>query len=220
MKTEIPRRACAALAIALLALAPPATAAANARDRLFETGALAELPAGSVLSFARERAAPAGQGVEAIADGALTVRVSDGPGGATVAETRFDEPEREIVVPPSPTTAAHPALLVFLETTVGSVSDLTGGSPFYIKNRFIEGFAQPAAVEPVELTFAGAPVAGERMLFRPFEGDPNVGRIGPLADLELAFVISDAVPGHLYSAEATATGYRHSLALQGIEAAR
>jgi hypothetical protein len=81
---------------------------------LLETGALAGLPAGSALLFARERTAPAGQGVESIAGGALAIRVADGPDGVTVAHTRFDEPEREVAHPPSPTTAAHPPCSCFL----------------------------------------------------------------------------------------------------------
>lgn len=221
MKSSLPNlaRGGAVLAVAALVLASTGPAEADARDRLFATGQLAGVPAGSVLAFSRDRAVPANGGLEPI-EGALTIEIAAEGSAPTEARVRFNQAEREVVMPPSPTTAAHPALLVFLETTVDSLSELTGGSPFYIKNRFIEAFAEPNSVETIELDFAGEIVAAERLLFRPFLGDPNADGLGPLAGLELAFVLSEAVPGELYSASATGGNYKHVLILESTEEGR
>ena len=221
MKTSLPSAARAPLAVlaAALALALPLEAAADARDRLFATGTLAALPADLVLAFSRELEVPAESEVEPIRDGALTIAIAEGEGEdrGTLAQARFDQAEREVLMPPSPTTAAHPALLVFLETTVHSLSELTGGSPHYLRNRFIEAFAEPASVEAVEVDWGGGTAAAEEILFRPLEDDPHAAELGPLTELELAFVLSDDVPGGLYSAAATGGAYGHHLTLQSVE---
>lgn len=211
------RTAWAAVLMAALLLATPA-AAAEPRDQLFQTGMLSTLPAEAVLTYSRHRTVPDWAEIEVIEDGALTIRIEAGE-GATRAAVRIDEPEREVVLPPAPTTAGHPALLIFLESTVNSLAAISGGSPFYIKNRFIESFAEPVSVEPVALHFAGTQVDGERMLFRPFEGDPNGDKLGALSGLELAFVLSEAVPGRLASASASATGgaFSHVIEIETAE---
>ena len=219
MKSHLLSRAQAGLAVlaASLALVLPQTAVADARDRLFETGTLAELPVGAILVFTRTREVPPGGGIEAVPEGELTIRIAGTDAGTTEAHVRFDRAARDVSLPPSPTTAAHPALLVFLETTVQSLSEITGGSPHYLKNRFIGAFAEPASVERIELELGGRRVPAERMLFRPFEGDPHADELGSMAGLELVFILSDAVPGELYSASARGGDYAHELALESAE---
>lgn len=207
----------AMLLVAALALAAP-SGAAEPRDRLFQAGTLASLPAEAVLTFSRDRTVPDGSDVEVITDGGLTIRIAAGAsGGGTSAAVSFDEPDREVRLPAAPTSGGHPALLVFLESTVSSLSAISGGSPYYLKNRFIESFAQPVSVEPATVAFAGTEVPGERMLFRPFEGDDNADRLGALAELELVFVLSPSVPGGLASASAEGGGFRHAIVLETAE---
>lgn len=204
MRIDLP-----ALGLALALAAAPA-GADEATDRLFAPGALADVASGATLTFARTRAVPDGARVDPIEDGTVTVAIR--PEGE-LADVRFEEGGRPAGLPPTPVQAAHPVLLLFLETAHKSVAELTGGSPFYVKNRFIESFAS-AEVEPVT-TPTGA---GEKLVYRPFEGDPNTDRMGELAALELTFVLSDAVPGGLYSATASAGGYSESIAFSGTEA--
>lgn len=208
-----------ALCCALVLLAAAGTAP-EPRDRLFRAGALEPLPAGTVLTFTRSRAVPPGADPGAIPDGRLTIEVSaSADGSGTVAGVSFDEADRQVVLPPAPTSAGHPVLLVFLESTVNSLARIAGGSPFYIRNRFIEAFDEPSAVEPLVVGVAGTEVAGERLTFRPFEADPNRERMGALAELELRFVLSQEVPGGLVSATATAGEFSHVITLQGTEVA-
>lgn len=210
MRHDRSRRALASFAMILALGAPAWAVAVDATERLFAPGALVEVPNGAVLVFERRRSLPEGASIDPIETG--SVRVALGPNGERV-DVSFDEVGREIVLPPSPASAAHPVLLLFLETTHTSVAALTGGSPYYIKNRFIESFQSAAELSSVQIDGDDA----ERLVYRPFEDDPNAGRMGPLAALELAFVLSDTVPGGLVSAAASAGDYAESMTFERLE---
>ena len=201
------------LAIAsLTGLLATASLAETPTDRLFAPGGLEQVAAGTTLEFAQSRDVPEGAALEPLAEGNMSIAI----GNAETAAVSFDLPERRVTLPPHPRAAAHPALLVFLEMTNGSVATLSGGSPHYIKNRFIESFQAAPAITDVEVDYAGG-TAAERIVYRPFQNDPNAGRMGALAALELAFVLSDTVPGGLYSATASAGAYSESLTMEDGE---
>ncbi len=70
---------------------------------------------------------------------------------------------------------------------------------------------------------AGTPVAADRTTIRPFAEDPNRDRMGPFANLELSFLLSDAVPGRIAALEALAeppdgtAAFRESYVFSTIE---
>ena len=187
----------------LLALAAPLHAG-EAQERLFAPGVLDQVPTGAHLVFRHTREGSFDTArLPAIADGKLDLGLAEADGRRAAQVTLSDagRTRSQATLP----AAGNPVLLVFLETSLRSMAALTGGSPFYLRNRIREAFAQQDAREPVEIELGGAPVAGERLVFRPFEDDPNRARMGAFADLELSVVVGDAVPGRLARLQA-ATG--------------
>ncbi len=180
----------------LLALAPP-LAAGEAQDRLFAVGVLDDVATGTRLIFHHERTGSFDTTVvPTIADGEIEMARAPGDANGRVAEVTLRDAGRDRTLDPLPAAAGHPLLLVFLETVVRDVSRLTGGSPFYIRNRMREALrGQNAAVEPVAIERSGAPIDGERLVFRPFADDPNRAKLGELAGLEIRVTLSDAAPG-------------------------
>ncbi|CAN5812578.1 hypothetical protein BH23PSE1_BH23PSE1_12030 [soil metagenome] len=191
------------LAAALAAL--PAAAVAESGG-LFGTGGFEDVEPGERVVFRHERSGdarlPAITGGEAVillaeaeADGARELRVSLISGGRTLP------------VPPMPAEAANPILLIFLENTVRHMAELTGGSPFYIRNRMREAlWLAGGPGEAVTIETEGGTVDGQRVAIRPFAEDPNRAAMGAFAELRISFVLSDAVPGGIARLDARAGG--------------
>lgn len=182
-------------------------AAGEAQDRLFATGVLDGTATGQRLVFAHERGGSLDTGrVQPIAGGEIELALIPGEAGERQAEVTLREGERVRSRATLSAGGGHPLLVVFLETTARNVATLTGGSPFYLRNRMREALAAQNVVEPVEMVRDGSPMAAERLVFRPFAADPNRARLGAFADLELRVVVSDAVPGGFERFEAEAPG--------------
>lgn len=181
--------------------------AGEAQDRLFATGVLEPVPTGQRLIFGHARGGTFDSTrLSPIVAGEMAVTLAEtasGTGGREARATARDGP-RERLLLTVPVTAGHPLLLIFLESTVRDIAALTGGSPFYIRNRIREALAADDRVEPVEVRVAGGRAAGELLVFRPFTDDPNRSKLGDLAELEIRVLLSDAVPGGIVRLEATA----------------
>lgn len=193
--------------IAGLAFAALATLAqaGEAQDRLFATGVLDAVAPDTRLVYDYTRQgqfeSPA---VEPIADGSLTLAIVDAAEDGRAAQVTLDAAARSSEFAPFPADAGNPVFLIFLEESVRVMSALTGGSPFYIRNRMREALGTAGEVEPVEVEAGGETVEATRLSFRPFAEDPNAARMQGFAGLTLTFVMSDAVPGAFVSLEAVA----------------
>lgn len=84
---------------------------------------------------------------------------------------------------PFPVSGGDPVLVFFLEQTARDMARLTGGSPFYIRNRIKEAIFGGGRIER----------DGDRSVasFQPFAGDPNADRMGGFQTLTLTFVLGD-----------------------------
>lgn len=204
---RIARRPAAALfAVALLLAAAPDTQAATAQDRIFAVALLDAVPTGEDLVYDHDRAvAFVSERLPAIAGGRLELALVESAEGKREARVAFfDEPQVRRLNP-FPADGGHPLLMVFMETAVHGMAAATGGSQFYIRSRMREALRTQSDPVPVLLTYSGQEVTGERYRFRPFLDDPNRERMGPFADMEINFVVSDAVPG-TFAAVALQTG--------------
>jgi hypothetical protein len=191
-----------------LALLRP-VAADEAQDRLFATGVLDGIATGQRLYFAHERGGNFDTGQLApIAGGEIELALVPGDTGERQADVNVRDGKQVRSQARLSARGGHPLLVFFLETTARNVATLTGGSPFYLRNRMREALAEQSVTEPVGMVLDGSPVAAERLVFRPFAADPNRARLGAFADLELRVVVSDAVPGGFerFEAEAPGTG--------------
>lgn len=192
--------------LAGMALDGPAFAG-QAQDRLFAAGVLDPVPTGQRLVFGHTRSGTFdGAILPQIPDGEMAVTIAEsesGSGGREARVTARDaDTERPLVT--LPVTAGHPLLLIFLETTVRDIAALTGGSPYYIRNRIREALAAQDAMEPATVAVESGSVAGEMLMFRPFTDDANRDKLGELADLEIRVTLSDSVPGEVARLEALA----------------
>ncbi len=134
--------------------------------------------------WALDIVAPAGAQVHTITDGTLslvgTTDPSDGKPMLQLLE-QGGGPERKIG--PFPPDGGDPTVVFFLETVARNMAAISGGSPYYIRNRLKDSvFRGGDLVEE-----GGNKVA----VFRPFVDDPNKERMRPFDQLELRFVIAD-----------------------------
>jgi hypothetical protein len=110
---------------------------------------------------------------------------------------------------PFPISGGDPVLIFFLEQTARDMARLTGGSPYYIRNRI-----KDAVFRGGEITRQGDQSVAS---FHPFADDPNASRMKGFETLVLTFVLDDPrQPIREMRAETQGTqpGYVNRMALQ------
>jgi hypothetical protein len=189
------RRLGAVIAVAAALAGSPAVGG-EAQERLFETGLLDGIATGGRLVYHRERSGSFdATRVPAVGEEEVEVTLVAGEDGRREAHVALTDSRGLPAVAELAAGAGHPILLVFMETNVHTMATLTGGSPFYIRNRMREALGEQDATEAVHLPVDGERVPGTRLRFRPFADDPNRAKMGAFADLEITVVVSEAVPG-------------------------
>ena len=121
--------------------------------------------------------APLGQGTIALQ------QVLDASDGKPVLQ--LDEQTQRITrkIGPFPISGGDPVLTFFLEGVARDMATLTGGSPFYIRNRIKDALFRGGAVQRQgDQTVA---------VFTPFRDDKNSGRMLGFETLELRFTLGD-----------------------------
>ena len=189
-----------ALAIAGLVALGTAAAAGEAQDRLFAVGVLGSVETGQELVYGFERLGdfPPDK-ISAVTQGKARLDMRLDADGKREAIIALNDGKRDETFDPFPADAGNPMFMVFMEQNVRAMATLTGGSPFYIRNRMREALGNQNNVTPVDATFQGRTVPARRVSFMPFTGDGNREKMGPFAQLEISFVMSDAVPGGFVS---------------------
>ncbi len=205
------------LAALLLAFLTPARADPVV-DSLFAEGIFADVPAGEELRYSHLRSGPDAPDFRPVADGRLILaKPKSGPPRLTLTLTSDG---RSQSLPDFPVQGGNPVLLVFLESVSRSMATLTGGSPFYIRNRIKDALRDGGVAEPIEQPLLDGTIAAKALTLRPFQTDPNRDRMGEFADLTLRFVVSDTAPGRILGLSAdtprSGGGYHESLSLTEI----
>ena len=184
-----------------LAETPPAQTAETSSvetpgQRLFFEGAFNSVAAGSSVIYEHKRD---GSGVtdqaQLISDGEIRVTLRTGADGAREALVAISAGGGLRDLHPYPASVGNPLLMVFLESTLRSMATITGGSPFYIRNRMKEALFRGGEISSVTAAYKGAQTKAEEIVFRPFAHDKNRHRMGAFADLELRFLLSESAPG-------------------------
>ena len=167
--------------IGLLAL-PPALAG-EAGDLVFAERGPWDLSA-APLVWTLSQQGPEVEGFKPLGQGTITLsQIIDPSDGKPVLQ--LDEATARISrkIGPFPVSGGDPSLTFFLETVARDMAALTGGSPFYIRNRIKEAL------------FRGGEVAiqdGRRIArFRPFADDPRRDRMFGFDSLTLRFALDD-----------------------------
>ncbi|MBC7736571.1 MAG: hypothetical protein H7245_04935 [Candidatus Saccharibacteria bacterium] len=123
-----------------------------------------------------------------------------------------------------PASVGNPVILYFMETTLRDMAQISGGSPFYIRNRIKEALLREADIVPVKIRLGDRDISALQITLHPFGQDPNRKRMGSFADLALVVIVSEVVPGWYYSLMSTApadpagqgTGYSNAITLSSI----
>ena len=167
--------------IGLLAL-PPALAG-EAGDLVFAERGPWDLSA-APLVWTLSQQGPEVEGFKPLGQGTITLsQIIDPSDGKPVLQ--LDEATARISrkIGPFPVSGGDPSLTFFLETVARDMAALTGGSPFYIRNRLKEAL------------FRGGEVAiqdGRRIArFQPFADDPRRDRMYGFDSLTLRFALDD-----------------------------
>lgn len=197
------------LVVGLLFLSSTVAEAAGPYDVLFRTGTLDGLAQGIEISYDQS-----GSAVESGAVQETDLRVTVENESDTYLDLVNGEKMRRIGV--FPTDVGNPLLMYALEAVIRDMAKLTGGSPFYIRNRFKDAMSGDAVPEPVTLMFEGSEIAATRLTLFPFDNDPNAGQVPGLEELELVVDTSDGVPGWYHSISVrmpAAGGYDYRIAI-------
>lgn len=219
----------AAVVVAGLSAATPAPAGeavAVAGDLIFADRGPWDLGAGELV-WTLTHQGPALPGFLQISEGrvALSQAVAP-PGGVPVLELeRRADRTQSLRMGPFPVSGGDPVVVYFLETTVRDMASLTGGSPFYIRNRIREALSTGGKVVETD--------GVTTVEVRPFEDDANRSRMGGFDTLALRFVIdADAgapiremvattetpvavkLPPGMMGQQIAPAAYRHALVLQ------
>lgn len=127
---------------------------------------------------------PTVEGFKPLGTGTITLSAAIDPSdGKPVLELAEATQRITRKIGPFPTSGGDPTVTFFLETVARDMASLTGGSPFYIRNRLKDALFRGGAVE----TDGDARVA----VFQPFKGDENSQRMLGFETLELRFTLGD-----------------------------
>ncbi len=184
-----------ALVFSLVFVLPIQGRADSATDLVFSTGVLDNIPQQKTVTYEHIRLGPKDSGLHLIENGLVALSVVGGEigGNEAILEMRDNGTLRNRT--PFPADAGNPLVMAFLESSLRSMAQITGGSPFYLRNRIKESLRSGGQVTPTTVTIGDKSMPATRITFQPFQHDKNAARMGDFANLTLTFVVSDDVPG-------------------------
>ncbi|MTE00340.1 hypothetical protein GIY56_08580 [Paracoccus sp. YIM 132242] len=203
------RAIAAALWLGLSALTASPVLAGEAGDAVFAERGPWSLE-GRDLNWTMHVEGPQVPGFLPIDDGSVTLTQATDPSDKQpVLQLVQKTDARTRRIGPFPISGGDPVLTFFLEQTTRDMARLTGGSPFYIRNRIKEALFQGGQIVPQDDESVAS--------FQPFARDPNAARMGGFQTLTLTFVLGDpAQPIRELRAETQGEtpGYVNRMALQ------
>ena len=199
----------AALWLGLSALSAGHALAGEAGDAVFAERGPWSL-GGQELQWSVHVEGPDAPGFLRIDDGSVTLaEVVDPSDQQPVLQLTQKTDSRTRRIGPFPISGGDPVLTFFLEQTARDMAGLTGGSPYYIRNRIKDAL------------FRGGQIArqGEASVatFTPFAEDPNAARMKGFETLTLTFVRDDPkqpIRELRAETEGAQPGYVNRMALQ------
>lgn len=209
------KRTIAALGLGLGLLGPillssAALMAGEAGDALFAERGPWSLGQ-TTLNWSVDVEGPNSSGFQPISNGLVTLgQIIDPSDNQPVLQLTQKTETRTRKIGPFPTSGGDPVLTFFLEQVTRDMASLTGGSPFYIRNRIKDA------------VFRGGQIAHENdsatATFQPFLQDPNASRMQGFQTLTLTFVLDNdpKAPIHELHAETAVDtpGYSNRMVLQ------
>jgi hypothetical protein len=175
----------------------------DAERLLWVTEQLSNVTSPSRLEYAFTRSGSMGDGFEDSIQLEIT-RIKDD--GMRSARVTFLTGERNQYVPPNENTNGNPLLGIYLQGDVYEMNRMTDGHWRYFHRRIKTAFAEAAEVSDVEVDYQGATVAAKRIRISPYADDPKRELFEEYADKTYEFIVSDEIPGYLYSVRTVIPG--------------
>lgn len=166
-------------------------------QKLFDPSSFENVQVGTEITYSFNRSADEKLPTKAVKDGSITIKRTESESGTdgTVVTINQNGGRREL--DRLPADRGNPIFVVFLESSVGSISFATKGSPFYIRNRIKDAFASGGEISEGSMEIDGAETAVTHIDYHPFKGDRNAAKMGvAFENLSMRFTLSDEVPGH------------------------
>lgn len=188
----------ALLALPMAAGAQPSPISA-AETALFMSDHMKSVPAPSTLHYAVRKSGTLEQGFSDSAEVAIDAASA---GGGRRVGARYLSGSQRLELPALDFARGNPVLLHFLERDIREMERLTGGKAAYFRKRIRIALADAARLRPLTLSYQGREVPATEITIRPYADDPNRERFPKFIAKYYVFVLSEAVPGTLYRAEA------------------
>ncbi|MTH77616.1 hypothetical protein [Paracoccus aestuariivivens] len=157
--------------------------AGDAGDMVFTERGPWDMSKGPV-SWEISQTGPELESFKPLGKGTLTMdQVTDPSDGKPVLQLAESTDRIKRKIGPFPISGGDPSLTFFLETVARDMAAMTGGSPFYIRNRLKDALFRGGEVSREgDLTIAS---------FEPFKDDKNTQRMYGFETLVLRFALSD-----------------------------
>lgn len=184
-----------AVAAAVVLAEPGPAVAGPASEELFRADVLDGIAAKTEIGYAHDRMVLRTEGLRPVEGGTAMVVLGTADDGIRAAQVRMGSGEALRVVGTFPASSGNPLLPIMLESSARAMSTITGGSPFYIRNRMKEALAAADQVNDITIEVGGAEVAAREIILRPFLNDAKRDRMGNFAEMTLRFVMAEAATG-------------------------
>lgn len=206
MKCSIATALWLGLSTSLLAAVP--LAAGEAGDMVFaDRGPWSIEPEG--LRWSVHVDGPDAAGFLHVEDGSVTLNETIDPSdNQPVLQLTQETDSRTREIGPFPISGGDPVLTFFLEQTTRDIAKLTGGSPYYIRNRIKDALFKSGEISQ----------DGSTATFQPFKDDPNAGQMKGFETLTLTFTLAENAEAPIRELQARtdgdAPGYVNRMVLQ------
>lgn len=127
-------------------------------------------------------------------------------GGCCAAHGEFLTEGRRLVMPDIPEADANPVILYFLEHDVREMNRLTKGAQNHFRKMIRMAVYKGATVRDVSVRWRGQQIKATEIGFSPYLEDPNRPKYEKFFKKEYRFVLSDAVPGGVFSIRTRVAG--------------
>lgn len=195
------------LVIALILAACAQTAHAEdysaAQLALFDTPHLANIDKPTTLQYAYRHQGTLESAFSDVVE--MTITAITPNGGKNVSFNYLSDKHHQDF-PPLEGFHGNPIIMMFLEHDVSTLSQQTGGSSLYFRNRIRDAFIDRATTETTTVHFGGRDMAATRIVMQPFLQDPLRERFERFAEKTYEFVLAPDVPGGVYSLRVVTPG--------------
>ncbi|MFJ5487792.1 hypothetical protein ACIKTA_09300 [Hansschlegelia beijingensis] len=185
----------AGLALSVV-MAAPAYAAPTAVDLVFYAPFLKKVENGSELSYRYVRKADGKDLAPSFED---EVKLTVGPKGAedSIKIDLFTGARGRALE--NLARSGNPLVIAVLEENVREMQKISGGSPYYLRNRIMEALKANPPIEQTKIQYDGRTIDAWTVKLEPFAKDQHRMQLKGFADRTYELTFADDVPGGLYA---------------------